>query len=81
MRAISISPLLLLGADPERSAEAVDSGIEAAERIRQGHRVIVPTPAVLMETLLHLGAGQEEARGQILSHLAPRDDLGGLPEP
>lgn len=81
MPIITISPLLLMGSNPTRPAEAISEGTEAAEAIRSGRRVIVPDPAVLAETLTALGAHEDEARAQVLAHLAPRDDLEGLPAP
>lgn len=78
---ITISPLLLMGTTTTRPAEAIGNAREAAERIKEGHRVIVPDPGVLLATLIHLGAHEDEARAQVLSHLSPRGDLTGLPQP
>ena len=81
MKTIAISPLLLMGAEPSRAAEPISVAADAAAAVRSGRRVIVPDPTVLMETLIHLGAHETEARSQVLSYLAPRDDLEGLPSP
>lgn len=81
MSVVTISPLLLMGANPSRPAEPISDGAAAAEAIRSGRRVIVPTPAVLAETLVQLGAHEDEARAQVLAYLAPGDGLEGLPAP